>query len=180
MERSDRDLIDHYLRKGDTASVRELLGRYEDRLHRYLWQMLRHHQDCEDALQESFRKALKALPNYHEESHFKSWLFRIGHNTALDMIRRRKKIVELDGLDGSDMKSGDEQPREAIEAKEQAEAVRRAVDDLPAHEREVVSLRMQADLSFREIAQAIGVPLGTVLGRMHKAKQRLRTKLSTT
>ena len=93
---NESDLIRLYLRQGEVEAVKELFASYEDGLFRYLWQMLRHQQDSEDALQETFRKALKALPGYREENHFKSWLFRIGHNTALDVIRRRKKVVEMD------------------------------------------------------------------------------------
>ncbi|MEM9080168.1 MAG: sigma-70 family RNA polymerase sigma factor [Verrucomicrobiota bacterium] len=175
---TERDLVRRYLRKGDLGAARELFGRYEEGLYRYLWQMLRHQQDSEDALQDTFRKALQALPRYREESHFKSWLFRIGHNTALDLIRRRKKVVEMSEGQEEGLAAGGVGPLEALEAREQVEELRRAVAKLPDAEREVVSLRMQADLSFAEIAKVLGAPLGTVLARMHKAKQRLRTQLA--
>ncbi|MEM7603150.1 MAG: RNA polymerase sigma factor, partial [Verrucomicrobiota bacterium] len=90
---NENELIQRYLRHGDRQAVSDLFTAYEDLLFRYLWQMLKHQQDSEDALQETIRKALEALPRYREESHFKSWLFRIGHNTALDQIRRRRKVV---------------------------------------------------------------------------------------
>ena len=88
-------LIQRYLSQGDIAAVRDLLHNYEEGLYGYLWHMLKHQQDCEDALQDTFRKALEALPTYREERHFKSWLFRIGHNTGIEIIRRRKRIVEM-------------------------------------------------------------------------------------
>lgn len=178
MKSNEQDLIRRYLRRGEVAAARELFECYEDGLYRYLWQMLRHQQDSEDALQETFRKALQALPRYREQSHFKSWLFRIGHNTALDLIRRRKKVVEMSEGQEEGLQTGEVGPAEALAARERVAELREAVAALPDVEREVVSLRMQADLSFAEIAEALEAPLGTVLARMHKAKQRLRKELA--
>lgn len=172
------ELIQNYLLHKEIGAIRELFQQYEDKLFRYLWQMLRQQQDSEDALQETFRKALHALPKYREENHFKSWLYRIGHNTALDLIRKRKKIVEMDEVMESGLTSDEAGPGEKIETRERAEAVREAVAALPELERDVVTLRMQADLSFKEIAEIVGAPLGTVLARMHKAKQRLKKQLT--
>ena len=88
-------LIQRYLSQGDVSAVRDLLRNYEEGLYGYLWHMLKHQQDCEDALQDTFKKALEGLPTYREESHFKSLLFRIGLNTGIVFIRRRKRIAEL-------------------------------------------------------------------------------------
>ena len=94
-------LIQRYLSQGDLVAIRDLFRHYEEGLYGYLWQMLKNQHDSEDALQDTFRKALEALPAYREESHFKSWLFRIGHNTGIEIIRRRKKIAEMpEALDG--------------------------------------------------------------------------------
>lgn len=176
--KDDDQLVSQYLRTGNTGAVKELLSSYEDRLFRYLWQMLRHREDCEDVLQETFRKAIKALPGYRKENHFKSWLFRIGHNCALDVIRRRKRVTTLDEGQEESLAATGKGPLEALAQREKIEALRHAVEELPPAEREVVSLRLQADLSFREIAECMGTPLGTVLARMHKAKERLRVRLS--
>ncbi len=179
MEMNEKGLVERYLSEGDTMALRELFGRYEDGLYRYLWQMLRHQQDSEDALQETFRKALKALPKYEDRGQFKSWLFRIGHNVSLDLIRRRKRVVGMSG-EQEEFLSGEESgPAEMLEAKERIERLREAVKELPDAEREVVSLRLRADLSFAEISEVLGAPLGTVLARMHKAKQRLKANLVT-
>lgn len=174
---SESQLIQYYLREGDGAALRELFGRHEESLFRYLWQMLRHQEDSEDALQDTLRKALKALPDYREQTHFKSWLFRIGHNVAIDLIRRRMRTVGMSDAREEAIPARDDGPAEALELKERSKALIEAVSQLPEHEREVVSLRLQADLSFREIAEAVGAPLGTVLARMHKGKQRLKTQL---
>ncbi|MEM6911325.1 MAG: RNA polymerase sigma factor [Verrucomicrobiota bacterium] len=175
---TDRDLIERYLREGDAEAARSLLRPHETGLFGYLWTMLRHQQDSEDALQETFRKALQALPSYQERKHFKSWLFRIGHHTALDLLRRRQKIVAWESPDWEALPTEEPAPSELLSHKERLAELQAALDRLPEAEREVVGLRLHAELSFKEIAETLGAPLGTVLSRMHKAKERLRSQLT--
>ena len=175
---NDKILIQRYLKDEDELALRTLFQPHEEGLFRYLWQMLKHQQDSEDALQDTFRKAIEALPRYREENHFKSWLFRIAHNTALEVIRRRKKIIELSENSENLLEDPAKSPRELLARSERTVELREAIASLPEHERSVVLLRLQEELSFKEIAEVIGAPLGTALARMHKAKERLRTKLS--
>lgn len=171
-------LIQRYLSQGDIGAVRDLLRHYEEGLYGYLWQMLKNQHDSEDALQDTFRKALEALPAYREESHFKSWLFRIGHNTGIEIIRRRQRIGEMpEALEGH-LDAPSSGPREALIQRERADELHDAIAALPQPERAVVLLRLQEELSFKEIAQVLNAPLGTVLARMHKAKKRLRAQLN--
>ncbi|MDB4703438.1 RNA polymerase sigma factor [bacterium] len=172
-------LVQRYLSQGDIAAVRELLGNYEEGLYGYLWHMLKHQQDCEDALQDTFRKALEALPYYREEKHFKSWLFRIGHNTGIEFIRRRKRILEMPEKLEDQMIVPSSGPRESLIQRELIEELHDAIANLPLLERAVVLLRLEEELSFKEIAKVVDAPLGTVLARMHQAKKRLRAKLIT-
>ena len=170
-------LIKRYLSQGDIAAVRDLLRNYEEGLYGYLWHMLKHQQDCEDALQDTFKKALEGLHTYREESHFKSWLFRIAYNNGIEIIRRRKRIAEMpETLEDHEIapSSG---PRESLIQRELTEELQDAIDNLPHSERAVVLLRLEEELSFKEIAQVVDAPLGTVLARMHKAKERMRTRL---
>ncbi|MDA7617676.1 sigma-70 family RNA polymerase sigma factor [Verrucomicrobia bacterium] len=173
-------LIQRYLSHGDSGAARDLFRNYEEGLYGYLWQMLKHQQDCEDALQDTFRKALEALPTYREESHFKSWLFRIGHNTGIEIIRRRKRIVEMPEALEAHLDAPSSGPREFLIQREREEELQDAIAALPQSERAVVLLRLQEELSFKEIAQVLDAPIGTVLARMHKAKKRLRAQLNTT
>ncbi len=170
-------LIQRYLSQGDIAAVRDLLRNYEKGLYGYLWNMLKHQQDCEDALQDTFRKALEALPAYREERHFKSWLFRIGHNAGIEIIRRRKRIVEMPEPLEDQVIVPSSGPRESLIQRELTEELNDAIANLPPTERAVVLLRLEEELSFKEIAQVVDVPLGTVLARMHKAKERMRSQL---
>ena len=172
-------LIQRYLSQGDIGAVRDLFCNYEKGLYGYLWQMLKHQQDCEDALQDTFRKALEALPAYREENHFKSWLFRIGHNTGVEIIRRRKRTVEMPDTLEDHLDAPSPGPHESLIQRERKDELHDAIAALPESERAVVLLRLQEELSFKEIAQIVDAPLGTVLARMHKAKQRLKLQFNT-
>jgi RNA polymerase sigma-70 factor (ECF subfamily) len=178
----DSLLIRKYCSEGDGDAATELLKRYERALYQFIWQMLHQQQDCEDAMQETFRKALRALPDYREENHFKSWLFRIGRNEAVEIIRRRRRTIVaevpeeyLDEGHDVELLPG---ARELMEEKERLQALEQAVALLPGKEREVVAMRVQGELSFKEIAQIVGAPIGTVLARMHAAKKRLKPLLN--
>ena len=179
----DSLLIRKFCSDGDGDAAVELLGKYQRALYQFIWQMLHHSQDCEDAMQETFSKALLALPRYREENHFKSWLFRIGRNEAVEIIRRRRRTVVAETPEeclGTDPLI-DLQPaaREVMEQKERLQSLDKAIAQLPGAEREVLALRLQGDLPFKEIAQVIDVPIGTVLARMHRAKKRVKSLLES-
>jgi RNA polymerase sigma factor (sigma-70 family) len=135
----DSFLIRKYCNKGDGDAAIELLKRYERPLYQYIWQMLQQ-QDCEDVMQETFRKALRALPNYREESHFKSWLFRLGRNEAVDIIRRRRRTIVAEApeeyLRGVQNIVSLPGPCELIEERESIQAFMRAIASLPEKEKE--------------------------------------------
>lgn len=171
-------LIQRYLSQGDIGALRDLFRHYEEGLYGYLWQMLKHQQDCEDALQDTFRKAIDALPAYRDENQFKSWLFRIAHNTGIEIIRRRKRVLEMPEALENHLDAPFLGPRESLIQREQEDELHEAIAALPQSERAVVLLRLQEELSFKEIAQVVDAPLGTVLARMHKAKKRLRAQFN--
>ena len=179
----DSFLIRKYCNEGDGDAAIELLKQYERPLYQYIWQMLQQQQDCEDVMQETFRKALRALPDYREENHFKSWLFRIGRNEAIDIIRRRRRTIVAEApeeyLGGVQDIVSLPGARELIEERESVQALMRAIALLPEKEKEVVAMRTQGELPFKEIAKIIGAPIGTVLARMHAAKKRLKSLLNT-
>ena len=179
----DSFFIQKYCDEGDGDAAIELLKRYERPLYQFIWQMLQQQQDCEDVMQETFRKALKALPDYREENHFKSWLFRIGRNEAIDIIRRRRRTIVAEAseeyLGVAENIVSLPGPRELIEEKESVQALMRAIALLPEKEKEVVAMRTQGELPFKEIAKIVGAPIGTVLARMHAAKKKLKSLLNT-
>lgn len=136
--------------------------------------MLKNRQDSEGALQDTYCKAITALPGYREENHFKSWIYRIAHNTAVDRLRKRSKLVAIDVVAGEDLaESHPRNPNETLLQKERYRELQKAIDCLPVAEKQVVLLRLQSDLSFKEIAGLMDEPIGTVLSRMSRAKKQL-------
>lgn len=174
----DRHDLQQYRTHKDPEAARRLFRRYEDSLYGYLYRMLGHHQDTEDVLLRTFQKAFAALDRFEGDQYFKSWLFRIGHNQSINLIRRRQrrdnKWVPMENLP---LDAREDDGFVALDGRERAEALHAAILRLPEPEREVVLLRLEANLAFREIAEQTGSPLGTVLTRMHRAKQRLRQSL---
>ena len=150
--------------------------------------MLRHPQDAEDAVQDSVLKAYKAFDG-HTGTSPAAWLLAIVRNTCLTQIERRRadqKVVVL-----SDMASGTDHERrpamlrpdtappadETLITEEQRRRVHAAIAMLPVQFREVIVLREFHDLSYREIADIVGTPVGTVMSRLARARERLKTAL---
>jgi len=180
---TDAELV-RQARDGDDDALETLLRRYQDPLYGYLLRMLKNRHDAEETAQATFVIAIRALSRYREQGHFKAWLFRIAHREALRVLRRSKRTREI--LEqGEDSAHGDEwidplpQPDEAAQAGESRRKLEKALGALPFAEREVVLLRMKEDLTFKEIAELTGSPLGTALGRMRNALKRLREMMET-
>lgn len=172
----DSELIRKYLETKDVEHLRVLFERYESQLLGYLIRILNHRQDAEDALQEAFCKAIRALPKYQETNQFKAWIHRIAHNEAMNLLRRRQRIQdEPEVLERAEAEGGDVASQ--LIQQEDLQLLDRAIEELPDVERRVVMMRLKSDLPFKEIAKIEGCSINTVLGRMHNAKSRLRTKL---
>lgn len=164
---------------GDRTAMHALLVPWNDVVFGFLLSLLRHRADAEDAAQETFIRIVRGLPGYEHRGEFRAWVFRIARNqAALTANRRRRVAVREIGTEPEVLALAAEVEHEnGIELAERAAEIRRAVAALPAVEREVVELRLDEDLKFREIAERIGAPLNTVLGRMHNAVRRLRETL---
>jgi len=168
----------------DDNALEQLLRRYEERIYGFLLHMIGNPHDAEDASQEAFVKVVRALPRYREQGHFRSWLFRIAYREGLRVIRRRatSRLVFLDPdvPPGKTAESAGTAPSPAdlLEREEGRQAIERAIAELPRREREVVTLRLHAQLSFKEISEILRSPLNTTLGRMRSGCLRLRKKLN--
>lgn len=160
--------------QGNRVAQGRLLRPFEQPLFLYLLRMLRRREDAEDALQNTFVQTLKALPKYRHEGHFRSWLYRIAHREALQLIRKHPEIEH----ESKPAQTDPAPPPDALAAAaELKQIVREAIASLPDSEREVVTLRLDAGLTFREIAETTDSPLGTTLGRMRQALNRLKPQL---
>jgi RNA polymerase sigma-70 factor (ECF subfamily) len=132
-------------------------------------------QLAEDAAQDAFIRTWQHLPSYRPRSPFRNWVYRIATNAALDALRRERETIDVDEIA---LATPDDGPERAMEGKERGERVRQAVLELPQASRAVLVLREYEGLSYREIAETLDIPIGTVMSRLNYARNRLRKLLA--
>ena len=180
--RSDDDLIGAF-KAGDGLAMEALFGRYRKPVYAWLLRTAPDHAEAEDLYQEIWLKVIRGVDSY-EAGNFRAWFWRVVRNTAVDRARKHLATPILDEplRNEADAETRVEQVADEtavsalarMEAAERQSVLRRAVDGLSARLKEVVLLRIHGELEFREIAQMLGLPLGTVLGRMNLAVRKLR------
>jgi RNA polymerase sigma-70 factor (ECF subfamily) len=183
VETDDGALVER-VRGGDVAAFEPLVEKYRQRVYRLAYNVLRNQEDAWDVAQESFIKAYKALPSFRGQSAFYTWLFRIVMNVAHDKARQRGAAGRAFGTERvteeeweRTMPDPGEEPDTAAARAEQRARITRALEALPEHHRAIIMLSDLEGLSYREIADVLNIPMGTVMSRLHNARKRLRTAL---
>ncbi len=171
---TELDLITQ-ARQGDRRAFGELVRRHREGVVNVVYRMCGDANLAEDAAQEAFIRAWQHLPSYRPRSPFRNWVYRIATNVALDALRREREKVDIDALP---LATSDEGPETTVEGRERGERVQQAVLALPPASRAVLVLREYEGLSYREIADTLGVPIGTVMSRLNYARNRLRESLA--
>lgn len=161
--------------RGDRQAFGELVRRHREGVINVVYRMCGDVNLAEDAAQEAFIRAWQHLHSYRPRSLFRNWVYRIATNAALDVLRREREAVDIDGLP---LEASDEGPEATVEGKEQGERVRQAVLALPPASRAVLILREYEGLAYQEIADTLNIPIGTVMSRLNYARDRLRESLS--
>jgi RNA polymerase sigma-70 factor (ECF subfamily) len=168
------------LKAGRPEAFERLVREFGDRIYRFV-KRLAGERSAEDLTQEVFIRVHRSIDAYRPEGRFESWLFAIAGNLCIDHSRRRKPEASLSELDQDlapeRFRAAGQGPIEAAEEEERRQALVRAVERLPFEQKQVFLLREEAGLSFREIAETMGCPLNTALGRMHYAMEALRKSL---
>ncbi|HEV3235411.1 MAG TPA: sigma-70 family RNA polymerase sigma factor [Gemmataceae bacterium] len=168
---SDAEVVERF-QAGDGAALDLLFERYERPLFHFLVGMLRDHHLAEDALQETFVRALRRLDGV-DPNHLRGWLFTVAYHQAMLTKRKRKHspqaISETD-----DQPDLDPDPEQMVMAREDAGRLRALLESLPPGQREVIQQRVYEGKRFREIAAYLNCPLNTALARMHEGLKRLR------
>lgn len=184
-EQSDREIVREVL-NGNPDLFEVLVARYEKPIFNYVYGMVRHRQDAEDLTQEAFVKAFFALKTYKESFEFSTWMYRIARNVCLDYFRRQKirsffslntPVGEEEEDEIGDFLPSGKDPEEGVLEGELLEQVSEAVGKLPWKFREVIVLRYVEELPYEDIAQILGVPVGTVKTYLHRAKLKLKEML---
>ncbi len=170
--------------RGDAAARQSLFERYREVAYRVALRITGRHEDALDAVQDGFIRAFDGLAEFQRESGFQTWLLRIVSNRALDLVRaRRVRLAVPLNSDDEDCRAAvlaDERsarPGAALEQSELAERLRAAIEALPPDQRAVFALYATGELSYGQIAEALGIPIGTVMSRLFHARRRLYEKL---
>jgi RNA polymerase sigma-70 factor (ECF subfamily) len=172
---------------GDATAYRGLVEKYQGRVYALLYGMVRNREDARDLTQEAFVKAYRNLEGFRLEAGFYTWMYRIAMNLAIDFVRKRKRrdvvgfdetIAQRDDDGGIAEVHHEDGPGRALERKQTLARIMDAMEELPEDQRQVVLLRELEGLSYKEIADVMGIPEGTVMSRLFYARKKLQKLLS--
>ncbi len=176
----DEQLVVAY-REGDVPALAELIGRYEKELFHFLIRFAGNRAFAEDLFQETFLQVHQSAKTFDATKRFKPWLFTIAANKARDHLRRekRKRTAPLSALIDPTQESGASfidlmeadvpLPDDTADEQEIADLVRELAQQLPDHLREVLVMAYFHQFAYKEIAEMLSIPLGTVKSRLHAA-----------
>ena len=182
--RTDSELVTAFA-AGEAAAMEELVSRYRRPLFSWLTLQTADRATAEDLYQDVWLKIIRGASAFHDVS-FKAWMWRIARNRLIDFRRKMKPELTLDqpvaGIEGEgDAPSNvdrvsDERANvaESMQGDERRQALRAAIAQLSNVHREIVAMRLVEDMSFKDIAERLGISINTALGRMHDATEKLR------
>jgi RNA polymerase sigma-70 factor (ECF subfamily) len=153
--------------RGDTTALEELYRRHKEWVVGLAFRLTNNREDALDVLQDSFAYFFRKFPGFELTTNLRGFLFPVVRNTALSVIRKRKKVVDIDEA---------RQPAR-LEWGETRGDLERLVAKLPEGQRQVVLLRFGAQMRLEEIADALDIPPGTVKSRLHNALKTLRESI---
>ncbi|HET9527017.1 MAG TPA: sigma-70 family RNA polymerase sigma factor [Pyrinomonadaceae bacterium] len=176
---NDRDLVATAV-SGIEGSFEELVRRYQRPISAYVYRMVGNYESALDLTQEIFIKVYNSLERYRAEFKFSTWIYKIAHNAAVDHLRRtatREQSLVV-GPEGDQfelpIESSRLSPEQESERRERRVEIETVVRALPANYRELIILRHSQDLSYEEIVEVTGLPLGTVKNRLFRAREMMR------
>ena len=163
----------------ELASFEEAMLPHMDAAHNLARWLLRNEQDAQDVVQEAYLRAFKSFGGFHG-SNGRAWLLTIVRNTSYTLLKKNHAVDLTTTFDEEIHAAGDESasPAVLLEHSENAELIRIAMDELPAEFREILVLRHQEGLSYKEIADIAQIPPGTVMSRLARARGKLKEYLA--
>jgi RNA polymerase sigma-70 factor (ECF subfamily) len=181
----DRQLVER-AQRGDKRAFELLVDKYQRRLGRLLSRFIRDPSEVEDVMQEAFIKAYRALPAFRGDSAFYTWLYRIGINTAKNYLaamgRRAPTSTDLEAEEAEGHVDGERlrdlnTPENLLLSREIADTVNSTIESLPEELRTAIQLREMEGMSYEEIANIMGCPIGTVRSRIFRAREAIAERL---
>lgn len=175
----DAALVQDYI-KGNERALEMLIIRHKLKIYNFIYSKVFDRDTAEDIFQETFIKVIKTIKRgvYNEEGKFLPWVMRIAHNLVIDFFRKNNRIPTFDNSDDFDIFQliGDGNPtaEKAMIEEQVVEDLQNLIVQLPADQKDVLTMRLYKDMSFKEIAESTGVSINTALGRMRYAIINLR------
>jgi RNA polymerase sigma-70 factor (ECF subfamily) len=175
------------VREGDTTAYRGLVEKYQNRVYQMVYGMVRNQEDARDIAQDAFVKAYDNLHRFRLESSFYTWIYRIAMNLAIDNLRKHKRqgtsefdesVASRDGTGAIHEIHHQDGPVRSLERKQLYARIMAALQELPEDQRQVILLRELEGLSYKEIADVMEVPEGTIMSRLFYARKKLQKLLA--
>lgn len=184
----DKTLVER-CKEGDQNAFRTLVERYQGRIFSLALSMLHDRQDALDVTQEAFIKVHRYLENFQGSASFYTWLYRITYNLSIDQLRRGGRMQTVDYDDRIQREPANDpgnlqpssiegNPARTIRRKELAKKIQEAIDELPPYHKGVIIMREVEGMSYKEMADAMQVSKGTIMSRLHHARQKLQKALT--
>jgi RNA polymerase sigma-70 factor (ECF subfamily) len=168
-------------RRGDHRAFEALVLKYQDRIYRVVQRMVGGSDAVDDLAQEVFIRAYRSLGDFKGESSLYTWLYKIALNLCRNHYRtrgRRPAHEELDEADGAGLEAGGGSPEDEVFRREFWEQLRQGLDALPPEQREAVVFCDLEGMSYEEMAEVMGVPIGTVRSRIFRGRRALQERLA--
>lgn len=181
-ELQDQYLVSLYI-QGNESCLEDLITRHKKRVFSYIMMIVRDRHLAEDVFQDTFIKVIQTLKRgtYNDEGKFLPWVLRIAHNLIIDHFRRVKRMPVVNGGDDFDIFSiltlSQINAEDKLTKRQIRSDVRKAIENLPIEQREVLIMRYYIDMSFKEIADTTNCSINTALGRMRYALINLKKML---
>ena len=175
----DAILVSDYI-KGNERALEVLVLRHKLKIYNFIYSKVFDRDTAEDIFQETFIKVIKTLKRgvYNEEGKFLPWVMRIAHNLVIDFFRKNNRIPTFDNNEEYDIfqliSDGSPTAERSMIDEQVVEDLQKLIVELPDDQKDVLTMRLYKDMSFKEIAESTGVSINTALGRMRYAIINLR------
>ena len=175
----DAVLVSDYI-KGNERALEVLVLRHKLKIYNFIYSKVFDRDTAEDIFQETFIKVIKTLKRgvYNEEGKFLPWVMRIAHNLVIDFFRKNNRIPTFDNNEEYDIfqliSDGSPTAERSMIDEQVVEDLQKLIVELPDDQKDVLTMRLYKDMSFKEIAESTGVSINTALGRMRYAIINLR------
>ncbi len=180
MKTTDSEIIQRVI-EGDQRAYAELVDRHKDKAMTLAVRMLKNRSEAEEALQDAFVRAYRALPSFEKKSSFSTWFYRIVFNVCSSVLNKRgsNNFLSIDGENDDEIKieiqSADDEPDVELESKEFSEIVRSEISTMEESYASILTMFFLQEMSYEEIISVTGLPLGTVKNRLFRARIQLRS-----